>query len=77
MPPCVITALRAIGHTLGAAAPIAAAMASARCGRVLPAVLNLTDPDLAGRADLRHDGALSTDERRAVNAFGFGGQNSR
>jgi 3-oxoacyl-[acyl-carrier-protein] synthase II len=79
-PEVSISAIKsAIGHTLGAAGAIAAAMAicALRDG-CSPPTLNLTDPDPAGEGlDLT---ALAARRRpmnvALVNAFGFGGQNS-
>ena len=75
-----ITAIKgAIGHTLGAAGAIAAAMAicALRDG-CSPPILNLTDPDPAGEGlDLTPLVARRRPLNVAlVNAFGFGGQNA-
>lgn len=69
----------AIGHTLGAAGAIAAAVTvrSMREG-VVPPVLNLEDPDPAadGLDLVRGDARRGAFRLALVNAFGFGGQNS-
>ncbi|MDA8203840.1 MAG: beta-ketoacyl-ACP synthase II [Chloroflexi bacterium] len=69
----------ALGHTLGAAGAIAAALTiqALQSGRV-PPILNLDDPDPeAGSLDLVRGEARPGAYRLAlVNAFGFGGQNS-
>lgn len=69
----------AIGHTLGAAGAIGAAVTvcSMREG-VVPPVLNLEDPDPgADGLDLvRGDARAGVFRLALVNAFGFGGQNS-
>ncbi len=75
-----ITAIKsALGHTLGAAGAIAAAVTvRALVDGCVPPTLNLADPDpeAEGLDLVRGKAREGTFEVALVNAFGFGGQNS-
>ncbi len=75
-----ITATKsAIGHTLGAAGAIAAAVSvRSLVEGCVPPTLNLDDPDAeaAGMDVVRGAARRGTFDVALVNAFGFGGQNS-
>ena len=79
-PRVAVTATKgALGHTLGAAGAIAAAVTirALETGR-FPPILNLDEPDPeSGSLDLvRGEARHGTYRLALVNAFGFGGQNS-
>jgi 3-oxoacyl-[acyl-carrier-protein] synthase II len=66
-----------IGHTLGAAAAIEAALGieAMRQGVVLPTVNHIPDPDLADVDVVPHSARRQSYEFFLSNAFGFGGTN--
>ena len=69
----------ALGHTLGAAGAIAAALAirTLETGQVPPTMnLDHPDPDVGGLDMVRGSARQGTYRLALVNAFGFGGQNS-
>jgi len=76
--PSVTSVKGAIGHTLGAAGAIEAAVTVLSVARgVVPPVANLTDPDPAIEADLVRGTAREQQLDLALTeSFGFGGQNA-